>query len=161
MAEVRPQHLTVLSFDRHRCPLMTDSRLHFRWAEAKQIQIAQDGQILPFRADLFIELNAMAREKAADNIVVELTRNEELPNVRDCLEHRYPGGIDLRSVVRLTQSILILSVNGLTDSFWTDAAALEPEENNDKHSEGACSRAHSLSKSIESADTIVIADRAE
>ena len=161
MAEVRPHHLTVLSFDHHRRPLVTDPHLHFRWAEAKQIHIAQPGQIVPFRADLFIELNAMARAKTSDHIVVELGRNDELPNVRDCLEHRYPGGIDLRSVVRLTRSILILAFNGLTDSFWTDAAAAEPEENNDKHSEGACSRAHSLSKSIECADTIVIADRAK
>ena len=161
IAEVRPHHLTVLSFDRQRRPLMADPHLHFRWAEAKQIHIAQPGQIVPFRADLFIELNAMARGKACDHIVVELGRNDELPNVRDCLEHRYPGGIDLGSVVRLTRSILILSANGLTDSFWTDAAAAEPEENNDQHSEGACSRAHSLSKSIECADIVVIADRAE
>jgi G3E family GTPase len=140
---------------------MTDPHLHFRWAEAKQIHIAQPGQIVPFRADLFIELSAMAQGKASDHIVVELGRNDELPNVRDSLEHRYPGGIDLRSVVRLTRSILILSVNGLKESFWTDAAAAEPEENNDKHSEGACSRAHSLSKSIECADSIVIADLAE
>jgi G3E family GTPase len=161
IAEVRPHHLTVLSFDHQRRPLMTDPHLHFRWAEAKQIRIAQPGQIVPFRADLFIELNAMARGKATDHIVVELGRNDELPNVRDCLEHRYPGGIDLRSVVRLTRSILILAASGLTQSFWTDAAAAEPEENNDKHSEGACSRAHSLAKSIESADTIVIADRAK
>jgi G3E family GTPase len=33
------------------------------------------------------------------------------------------------------------------------------EPNNDKHSEASCSRAHSLSRSIECADTIVIADR--
>jgi hypothetical protein len=81
VAEVRPQHLAVLSFDQQRRPLVTDPRLHYRWAEAKQIQIAQPGQIIPFRADLFIELNAMARERAADRIIAELTRNDELPNV--------------------------------------------------------------------------------
>src|ERR1700739_1380936 len=138
---------------------MTDPHLHLRWAEAKQIRITQPGQIVPFRADLFIELNALARGKATDHIVVELGRSDELPNVRDSLEHRYPGGIDLRNVVQLTRSILILSANGLTQSFWTDAAAAEAEENSDKHSEGACSRADSLSNSIESADTIVLADR--
>jgi G3E family GTPase len=161
MAEVRPHHLTVLSFDHQRRPLVTDPHLHFRWAETKQIHIAQPGQIVPFRADLFIELNALARAKASDHIVVELGRSDELPNVRDSLEHRYPGGIDLRNVVQLTRSILILSANGLTQSFWTDSAAAEAEENNDEHSEGACSRAHSLSRSIECADTIVVADRAE
>ena len=141
--------------------MQTDPHLDFRWAEAKQIQITQPGLIVPFRADLFIELNAMARGKATDHIVVELARNDELPNARDCLEQRFAGGIDLRNVVRLTRSILILSANGLAQSFWTKAAAAEPEDNNDKHSEGAGSRAHSLSRSIECADTIVLADRAE
>jgi G3E family GTPase len=159
--EARPHHLTVLSFDEQRRPLVTDPHLHFHWAEAKQIQITQAGQIVPFRADVFIELNAMARGKCSDHIVIELGCNDELPNVHDCLEHRYPGGIDLRNVVRLTRSILILSAAGLTPWFWTDAAAAEPEENKDKHSEGACSRAHSLTRSVECADTIVIADTAE
>jgi G3E family GTPase len=161
IAEVRPQHLTVLSFDQQRRPSLTDPHLHYRWAEAKQIQIAQPGLIVPFRADLFIELNAMARERAADRIIVELTHNDELPNVRDCLEQRFPGGIDLRNVVRLTRSILILSASGLTQSFWTNVAVAEPDENSDAHSEEACSRAHSLCRSIECADTVVIADRAE
>ena len=66
IAEVRPHHLTVLSFDHQRRPLVADPHLHFRWAEAKQIHLAQPGQIVPFRADLFIELNAMARGKAND-----------------------------------------------------------------------------------------------
>jgi G3E family GTPase len=114
--------------------------------------------VVPFRADLFIELHAIARERSADHILVELDSNDELPSARDSLIYRFPGGADLRKIVRLTRSILVMPANGLFQWFWTDAAAAEPEESSDSHSEGACSRGHSLSRSIECADTVIISD---
>ena len=158
IAQTIPQPLTVLSFDRQRRPIGRNSRVNFRWAERKQIKISQPGLVLPFRADLFIELQAIARERLADHILIELDGNDELTNARDSLIHCFPGGVDLRKIVRLTRSILVLPATGLLQWFWTDAAAAEPEENADTDSEGACSRGHALSRSIECADTVVIAD---
>jgi hypothetical protein len=135
------------------------SRVHFRRAESKRIKIAQPGLVVSFRADLFIELQAIARERSANHVVVELDSNDELPDARGSLVHRFPGGIDLRSIVRLTRSILVVPANGLSQWFWTDAAAAEPEDTADTHSEGACSQGHSLSRSIECADTVVITDQ--
>ena len=40
--------------------------------------IAQPGLVVPFRADLFIELQAIARGRPADHVVVELDSNDEL-----------------------------------------------------------------------------------
>ena len=65
--------------------------------------------------------------------------------------------MDLRSIVRLTRSILVMPANGLWQWFWTDAAAAEPEDTGD--AESACSQGHSVSRSIECADTVVIIDR--
>jgi G3E family GTPase len=157
IADLSPQPVTVLSFDRERCTIERNSRVHFRRAESKRIKIAQPGLVVPFRADLFIELHAIARERSANHVVVELDSNDDLPAARDSLVHRFPGGMDLRSIVRLTRSILVMPANGLWQWFWTDAAAAEPEDTTD--SEGACSQGHSLSRSIESADTVVITDR--
>jgi G3E family GTPase len=57
--------------------------------------------------------------------------------------------------------MLVIPVKGLAQWFWSDAAADEPQEINDSQSEGTCSRAHSVSRSIECADMVVIADRQE
>ena len=159
IADLSPQPVTVLSFDRERCTIERNSlsRVHFRRAESKQIKIAQPGLVVPFRADLFIELHAIARERSANHVVVELDSNDDLPAARDSLVHRFPGGMDLRSIVRLTCAILVMPANGLWRWFWTDAAAAEPEDTTD--SEGACSQGHSLSRAIECADTVVITDR--
>lgn len=62
----------MLSFDRERRTIGRNSRVHFRWAERRQIQIAQSGLVFPFWADLFIELHAIARERLADHILIEL-----------------------------------------------------------------------------------------
>ena len=159
IAELSPQPVTVLSFDRERCTIERNlrSRVQFRRAESKRITIAQPGVVVPFRADLFIELQAIARERSADHVVVELDSNDELPTARDSLVRRFPGGMDLRSIVRLTRSILVMPANGLSQWFWTDEAAAEPEDTTD--AEGSCSQGHSLSRSIECADTVVITDR--
>src|SRR3984957_13025096 len=161
VADLSPQAVTVLSFDRERCPIERNprSRVHFLRAESKRIKIAQPGLVVPFRADLFIELRAIARERSADHVVVELDGNEELPAARDSLVYRFPDGMDLRSIVRLTRSILVMPVNGLSRWFWTEAASAEPEDTADTHSESACSQGHSVSRSIECADTVVITDR--
>jgi len=159
IADLSPQPVTVLSFDREQCTIERNSRVHFRRAESKRIKIAQPGLVVSFRADLFIELHAIARERSADHVVVELDSNDDLPAARDSLVHRFPGGMDLRSIARLTRSILVMPANGLWQWFWTDAAAAEPEDTGDTQSEGACSQGHSLSRSIESADTVVITDR--
>jgi G3E family GTPase len=159
IAELSPQVVTVLSFDRERCTIERNPRIHFRRTESKRIKITQPGLVVPFRADLFIELHAIARERSADHVLVELDTSDELPTARDSLVHRFPGGIDLRSIVRLTRSILVMPGNGLFQWFWTDAAAAEPQDTADTHSEGTCSQGHSLSRSIECADTVVITDR--
>jgi hypothetical protein len=161
IADLSPQPVTVLSFDRERCTIERNSlsRVHFRRAESKRIKIAQPRLVVSFRADLFIELHAIAKERSADHVVVELDSNDDLPAARDSLVHRFPGGMDLRSIVRLTRSILVMPANGLWRWFWTDAAAAEPEDTADTQSEGAYSQGHSLSRSIECADTVVITDR--
>ncbi|MGA7125827.1 MAG: GTP-binding protein [Chthoniobacterales bacterium] len=159
IADLSPQLVTVLSFDHERCTIERNSRVHFRRAESKRIKITQSGLVVPFRADLFIELQAIARERSSDHVVIELDSSDELPTAHDSLVHRFPGGIDLRSIVRLTRSILVMPANGLFEWFWTDAAAAEPEDTADTHSEGGCSQGHSLSRSIECADTVVITDR--
>src|ERR1700722_7757595 len=81
VADLSPQAVTVLSFDRERRPIERNprSRVDFRRAESKRIKIAQPGLVVPFRADLFIELHAIARERSADHVVVELDRNDDLP----------------------------------------------------------------------------------
>ena len=85
IADLSPQPVTVLSFDAGRCTIERNSRVHFRRAESKRINIAQPGLVVPFRADLFIELQAIARERSADHVVVELDSNDErILAVREC-----------------------------------------------------------------------------
>src|SRR5258708_24252815 len=91
IADLSPQPVTVLSFDRERSTIERNSRLrvHFRRAESKRIKIAQPGLVVPFRADLFIELHAIARERSANHVVVELDSNDDLPTARDSLVLRF------------------------------------------------------------------------
>jgi G3E family GTPase len=157
-ARADSSHVLVLTFDRERRLVPVDHAVEFQSAETKQIKIAQPGRIMPFRADLFIELGAVRRKGIANEVVVELGSNGELPSARDTLMQNFPGRINLRSIARLTHSIIMLEASGLPDKFWTKAAAAEPDATEDPNSESACSRAHGWARSIECADTVVLTD---
>ncbi|MDX6576721.1 MAG: hypothetical protein QOE96_2674 [Blastocatellia bacterium] len=68
---------------------LTNQPAVLRRAEPKQIRIAQPGLIVPFRADLFLELNEIVRQRSADEVIVELAGEVELPDARDTLLHRF------------------------------------------------------------------------
>jgi G3E family GTPase len=155
------RRLIVLSFDRQRQLVPVDRAVEFHWAESKQIKIAQLEYVAPFRAELFLELGAIRRKGIAEEVVIELTANTELPCARDTLIHAFPGGINLGSVARLNRSIIILEAAGLPGAFWTKEAASEPPGSDDPPTEGACSRAHGLARSIECADTVVLTDSSD
>jgi G3E family GTPase len=155
-ADSRP--LVVLTFDRQRQLVPADRTVEFHSAETKQIKIAQPGQVVPFRADLFLELSAIRRKGLAEEVVIEFTGNRDLPSARETLVRAFPGGINLGSIARLTRSIMMLEAAGLPGAFWTKEAASEPGRPDDSNSEGACSRAHGLMESIECADTVVLTD---
>ena len=157
-AEACSQDLTVLSFDRQRRRLTANSTVRFRWANNKSIRISQPGLVVPFRADIFLELNAIIREHLPDEVVVELTDNAELPGVCDTLMRHFPGGIDLRKIARLKRSITIMEAAGLADDFWTREVASETEVSSGPDSEDAYSHAHTLARSIECSDTVVLSD---
>jgi G3E family GTPase len=148
----------VLTFDRQRELVPLDRTVGFRCAETKQIKIAQRGQILPFRADLFLELSTIRRRGLVDDVVIELTDNSELPSARDTLTHRFPSGIYLGDIARLTRSIIMLEAAGLPGVFWTKEAASEPDKAEGSNSESAFSKGHRLARSIECADTAVLTD---
>lgn len=155
----RSRRLTVLTFDPQRQSLTANQPAVFlRRVEPKQIRIAQPGLIVPFRADLFLELNEIVRQRSADEVIVELAGEVELPGARDTLLHRFPGGIYLGNIARLTRSIRVVHANGLLEEFWVPQAASEPEEA-DVVSESAHSRAHGLARSIECADALAMTDR--
>jgi G3E family GTPase len=157
-AHADSRRLAVLTFDRERQLVPVDRAVEFQCAETKQIKIAQPGRIMPFRADLFLELSAISRKGIAEEVVIELAGNGELPAARDTLTQTFPGGINLGGVARLTRSIIMLEAAGLPQMFWTTEAAGEPEGLEDCNSESACSRAHGLARSIECADTVVLTD---
>jgi G3E family GTPase len=157
-AHADSRRLTVLTFDRERQLVPVDRAVEFQCAETKQIKIAQPGRIMPFRADLFLELSAISRKGIAEEVVIELASNGELPAARDTLTQAFPGGINLGSVARLTRSFIMLEAAGLPQMFWTKEAAVEPDGMEDCNSESACSRAHGLARSIECADTVVLTD---
>ena len=75
----RSRRLTVLTFDPQRQSLAANQPAVLRRVEPKQIRIAQPGLIAPFRADLFLELNEIVRQRSADEIVAELAGEVELP----------------------------------------------------------------------------------
>jgi Cobalamin synthesis protein cobW C-terminal domain len=152
------RQLMVLTFDRQRALVPADRNVGFRCAEAKQIKIAQPGQIVPFRADLFLELSTIWRKGLVDDVVIELPDNCELPSARDTLTHRFPGGIYLGDIARLTRSIIMLEGLGLPGVFWTKDAASEPEKADGPNSESAFSRGHRVARSIECADMVVLTD---
>jgi G3E family GTPase len=154
----RSRRLTVLTFDPQRQSLAANQPAVLRRVEPKQIRIAQPGLNVPFRADLFLELNEIVRQRSADEVIVELAGEVELPGARDTLLHRFPGGIYLGNIARLTRSIRVVHANGLLEEFWVPQAASEPEEA-DVVSESAHSRAHGLARSIECADALAMTDR--
>jgi hypothetical protein len=155
----RSRRLTVLTFDPQRQSLAANQPAVLRRVEPKQIRIAQPGLIVPFRADLFLELNAIVQQRSADEVIVELAGEVELPGARDTLLHRFPGGIYLGNIARLTRSIRVVHANGLLEEFWAPQAASEPEETANVLSESAHSRAHGLARSIECADALAVTDR--
>jgi G3E family GTPase len=155
----RSRRLTVLTFDPQRQSLAANQPAVLRRVEPKQIRIAQPGLIVPFRADLFLELNAIVRQRSADEVIVELAGEVELPGARDTLLDRFPGGIYLGNIARLTRSIRVVHVNGLLEEFWAPQVASEPEETENMLSESAHSRAHGLARSIECADALAVTDR--
>jgi G3E family GTPase len=155
----RSRRLTVLTFDPQRQSLAANQPAVLRRVEPKQIRIAQPGLIVPFRADLFLELNAIVRQHSADEVIVELAGEVELPGARDTLLDRFPGGICLGNIARLTRSIRVVHVNGLLEEFWAPQVASEPEETENVLSESAHSRAHGLARSIECADALAVTDR--
>ena len=149
----------MLTFDPQRQSLAANQPAVLRRVEPKQIRIAQPGLIVPFRADLFLELNAIVRQRSADEVIVELAGEVELPGARDTLLDRFPGGIYLGNIARLTRSIRVVHVNGLLEEFWAPQVASEPEETENVLSESAHSRAHGLARSIECADALAVTDR--
>lgn len=155
----RSRRLTVLTFDPQRQSLAANQPAVLRRVEPKQIRIAQPGLIVPFRADLFLELNEIVRQRSADEVIVELAGEVELPIARETLLHRFPGGIYLGNIARLTRSIRVVHANGLLEEFWVPQAVSETEEI-DVLSESAHSRAHGLARSIECADALAMTDRA-
>ena len=111
---------------------------------------------MPFRADLFLEPNAIAQQGSTDEVFVELADNVELPSARDALVYRFPGGLYLGGIARLTRSIMVVQTVGLVEEFWEPSAGSESEVTEDPHSETAYSRAHRLARSIECADALVV-----
>lgn len=157
-AHADSRQLMVLTFDHQREWVPADRNVGFRCAETKQIKIAQPGQIVPFRADLFLELSRIWHKGLVDDVVIELADNGDLPSARDTLTHRFPGGIYLGNMARLTRSIMMLEAAGLPEVFWTKDAASEPEKVDGPNSESAFSRGHRLARSIECADMVVLTD---
>jgi G3E family GTPase len=157
-AQADSRQLMVLTFDQQRRFVPMDRSIEFHCAQIKKIKISQPGCIMPFRADLFLELNAVRRESDVEEVVIELGGNHDLPCARDTLVHIFPGGIQLRNVARLTRSIIMLEAAELPEAFWTNEAATAPAIADDPDSESACSRAHSLARSIECADTVILTD---
>jgi G3E family GTPase len=157
-AHADSRQLMVLTFDRQRELVPADRNVGFRCAETKQIKIAQPGQIVPFRADLFLELSTIWRKGLVDDVVIEFADNSELPSARDTLTHRFPGGIYLGDIARLARSIIMLEAAGLPGVFWTKDAASEPDKADGSNSESAFSRGHRVARSIECADMVVLTD---
>lgn len=154
--QARSKRALVLTFDSQRQQLDTTDSVRFRWVKSKQIQISQAGFVVPFRADLFLELNAIAQQGSTDEVFVELADNVELPSARDALVYRFPGGLYLGGIARLTRSIMVVQTVGLVEEFWEPSAGSESEVTQDPHSETAYSRAHRLARSIECADALVV-----
>src|SRR6202035_1764358 len=73
----RSRRLTVLTFDLQRPSLTAKQPAVLRRVEPKQIRIAQPGLIVPFRADLFLELNEIVRKGSADEVIVDLAGEVE------------------------------------------------------------------------------------
>jgi G3E family GTPase len=157
-AQAGSRQLMVLTFDQQRRFVPMDRLVEFHCAQTKKIKISQPGGIMPFRADLFLELNAVRRRSDVEDVVIELDGNNDLPCARDTLVNTFPGGIQLGNIARLTRSIIMLEAAEFPDAFWTNEAATEPAIADDPDSESACSRGHSLARSIECADTVVLTD---
>ncbi len=156
--EARPRRVAVVTFDPQRQSLTTNHSVPLRRPQPKQIRIAQPGFSTSFRADLYLELNAIVQERSVEEVIIELYGEVEMSGAHDTLLNRFPGGINLANIARLTRSIMAVETKSLCEEFWTDQAASEPEKIGNLPSECTHSHAHRLVRSIECADALAVTD---
>jgi hypothetical protein len=68
--EARSRRVAVVTFDPQRHSLTTNHSVPLRRPQPKQIRIAQPGFCASFRADLYLELNAIVQERLVEEVIV-------------------------------------------------------------------------------------------
>lgn len=114
--QLRSRRLTVLTFDPQRQSWQTDLPFCAGWSLSKS-ELRSRGLSCRFAPTFFWSLNEIVRQRSTDEVIVELACEVELPGARDTLLHRFPGGIYLGNIARLTRSIRVVHANGLMEEL--------------------------------------------